>query len=282
MRLFTGKRHFLMFVILIILVVMNTTVRSQYESEEGQSGETFPWPDGASAAVSLTFDDARDSQLDEGIPLLNKYGVKATFYVVPGNMEDRAGEWRAAAENGHELGNHSLNHPCTGNFAFAREKALENYTLTQMAGEMENANREITRLTGITPSTFAYPCGQTFVGRGVETKTYVPLVAERFLAGRLWLSEDANDPAFCDLAQVLGMESDGKSFDEMKALIEQAKQEGSWLVFAGHDIGSPARQTTLTDALEAFCRYVVDPENNIWVAPVKEVAGYIKKHRSEP
>ncbi len=282
MRMRTGQHPFRMLFILIILVAMNTTARSQYESDERKSGEAFTWPNGASAAVSLTFDDARDSQLDVGIPILNKYGMKATFYVVPGNMEDRVQEWQGAAESGHELGNHSLNHPCTGNFAFARDKALENYTLSQMTDEIEKASEEIERLIGMPPSTFAYPCGQTFVGRCVETQSYVPLVAERFLAGRLWLSEDANDPAFCDLAQVLGMESDGKSFEEMNALVEQAKQEGSWLVFAGHDIGSPARQTTLADALEAFCRYAVNPENDIWVAPVKEVAGYIKKHRTEP
>ena len=54
------------------------------------------------------------------------------------------------------------------------------------------------------PRTFAYPCGQRFVGRGFEVRSYVPPVAERSLAGRGYLDESANDPAVCDLAEAMG------------------------------------------------------------------------------
>ena len=40
------------------------------------------WPEGKKTALSLTFDDARLSQVDQGLPLLDAYGVKATFYVL--------------------------------------------------------------------------------------------------------------------------------------------------------------------------------------------------------
>ena len=40
------------------------------------------WLEGKTAALSLTFDDARLSQVDQGLPLLDAYGVKATFYVL--------------------------------------------------------------------------------------------------------------------------------------------------------------------------------------------------------
>jgi len=271
--------YFRLFAGLLILVGMPTASQAQYETDPNRPEQNFRWPDGVKAAVSLTFDDARPSQLDNGIPILDKYGIQATFYVVPGNMEQRADEWKQAAAEGHELGNHSLTHPCTGNFAFASDKALEGYTLEAMARELDEANRRIQEIAGVRPKTFAYPCGQTFVGRGLDTRSYVPLVAERFLAGRLWLSEDANNPAFCDLAQVLGMESDGKSFAEIKTLIDKAVQDGSWLVLAGHDIGPPARQTTLATTLEAFCQYARNHTDEIWVAPVQEVAGYITAHR---
>jgi hypothetical protein len=41
-----------------------------------------------------------------------------------------------------------------------------------------------------------------------------------------------NDPGFCDLAQVSGIEMDGKNFDEILPLIEEARKRGQWLVFA--------------------------------------------------
>lgn len=46
-----------------------------------ENREDFHWPEGKRAAISLTFDDARHTQITNGIPLLDEYGVKATFYV---------------------------------------------------------------------------------------------------------------------------------------------------------------------------------------------------------
>ena len=42
-------------------------------------GRPFPWPRGMRAAVSLSFDDARGSQLDVGLPLFAKSATHATF-----------------------------------------------------------------------------------------------------------------------------------------------------------------------------------------------------------
>ena len=41
----------------------------------------FPWPHGAKAAVSLAYDDAIDSQLDNAIPALDRVGLKGSFYL---------------------------------------------------------------------------------------------------------------------------------------------------------------------------------------------------------
>ena len=165
--------------------------------------KAFDWPDGKRVAVSLTFDDARLSQADVGIPILDRYGVKATFYVSTPRLEERLAAWKEAVAAGHEIGNHSMRHPCTGNFPWSRDKALEDYTLSEMASELDQASTEIERLLGVRPVSFAYPCGQTYVGRGENVRSYVPLVARRFLTGRGWRDEGANDPAFCDLAQLM-------------------------------------------------------------------------------
>ena len=69
---------------------------------------------------SLTFDDGRDSQVDVGLPLLYSFGVKATFYPLPEAVGERLEGWKAAAAAGHEIGNHTVGHPSTGNFSWAR------------------------------------------------------------------------------------------------------------------------------------------------------------------
>jgi hypothetical protein len=75
----------------------------------------FSWPEGARAAVSLSYDDALDSQLDHALPALDRAGLKGSFYLQLSNpaVARRMAEWRAAAAHGHELGNHSLFHQCS-------------------------------------------------------------------------------------------------------------------------------------------------------------------------
>ncbi len=239
----------------------------------------FRWPAGKRAAVSLTFDDARPSQIDRGIPILDAHGVKATFYVSPANLPRRLDGWRAAVANGHEIGNHTMTHPCSGNFAFARANALEDYTLERMETELLNANAECDRLLGVVPRTFAYPCGQSFVGRGESLKSYVPLVARHFVVGRGAFSEIHNDPSFCDLACVTGLDGDDKPFEQLKAMVDRAAADGGWLVLFGHEVGEGGHQVTRADALDALCRYCLDPANGVWIDTVAAIGAYVKERQ---
>ena len=60
-----------------------------------QSAATdFRWPDGKRAAVSLSFDDARPSQVDTGLAVLARLGARATFYVVPMHVEAKLAGWQ--------------------------------------------------------------------------------------------------------------------------------------------------------------------------------------------
>jgi peptidoglycan/xylan/chitin deacetylase (PgdA/CDA1 family) len=276
-----SKSRFFLLAIGCVLVLVAVGL-AQYEKTTSLSGKTkhLPWPDGKRVALSLSFDDGRVSQVDVGIPLLDRYGVKATFYVHPSTVEKRLEGWKRAVAHGHEIGNHSLSHPCTGNFTWSRSNALEEQSLEGMRGELTEANRQIEALLGIRPVDFAYPCGQTFVGRGREVRSYVPLVAELFRGGRLWMAEGPNDPAFCDMAQVMAMPSDNRSFAEIRPLIEAAAKERFWLVLAGHEMNSNNEpQTTHTAMLEALCRYARNPAHGVWLETISAVSDHILKHR---
>lgn len=243
------------------------------------SSNNFSWPSGKRVAVSMSFDDARSSQVEGGTALLDEYDVKATFFVVPSAVEKKLEGWKKAVASGHEIGNHSLTHPCTGNFPWSKQNALEDLTLEKMRVELTDANNRIRKLLGITPEVFAYPCGQTFVGRGINTKSYIPLVAELFTVGRGWLDEGPNDPEFCDLAQITGMEMDGKNFEDILPLIENAKKNNQWLVLAGHEMGESGNQTTRLSMLRKLLEYAKDPSHEIWIVPVGTAAKYIQDQR---
>ncbi|QQS45685.1 MAG: polysaccharide deacetylase family protein [Acidobacteriota bacterium] len=243
--------------------------------------QQFGWPDGRRVALSLSFDDARLSQIDVGLPLFERLGSKATFYLVPSTAERRLEGWKKAAAAGHEIANHTLNHPCSGNFPWAREKALENYSMEKMRSELLETNRRLEAMLGVRPVSFAYPCGQTFIGRGIDTRSYVPLVAEHFITGRGWMDEAPNDPAWCDMAQLTGIEMDGRDFEQILPIIERAREAGHWVVLGGHEIGQGGNQTTRVAMLEKLVRYAQDPANQVWLAPVGTVAKYVLERRGK-
>jgi peptidoglycan/xylan/chitin deacetylase (PgdA/CDA1 family) len=218
--------------------------------------------------------------MDNGITLLEKYGVKATFFVSPVAVMKRLPGWKKAVVLGHEIGNHSMSHSCTGNYEFSVLNPLESFTLVRMAKDLDGASVEIERLLEVKPVTFAYPCGQKFVGREVDVRSYVPLVTERFLAGRGYLDEAANDPSVCDLAQSMGVGFDGLTSKQIMGIVTEAAKSGRWLIFVGHEIGKPEEQTTEIAALEELLKFAKNPANGIWIDTVKAVGSYVQEQRS--
>jgi peptidoglycan/xylan/chitin deacetylase (PgdA/CDA1 family) len=252
-----------------------------YEEDNSLQSSGFHWPEGKRMALSLTFDDGRPSQVTRGVPILDQYGVKATFYVKPSNVLRKLDGWKEAANSGHEIGNHTVRHPCTGNYTFSRRKALEDYTLEVMKNELDSCNRFIEEFLGVTPVSFCYPCYGTYVGRGVDTRSYIPLVAMMFETGR-GVTAVHNDPLFCDMHHLASIQMDGLSFEEVKELIESDKYSGRWLILYGHDVSKSAgRSTTMMSTLDSICQYATDPANGIWIDHVHNIASYIKEKRGE-
>ncbi|MBK8500721.1 MAG: hypothetical protein IPL46_00135 [Saprospiraceae bacterium] len=101
-----------------------------------------------------------------------------------------------------------------------------------------------------------------------------------FESGRGWLNEATNDPWFADFAQLQGIEMDGKDFEpNIKPLLEKALEEGTWVLLAGHEIGAEGTQTTRTKMLEQLMAYVKEVHPEIWLAPVGEIAAYVRQQR---
>jgi peptidoglycan-N-acetylglucosamine deacetylase len=256
--------------ILLLIMTFALSVNAQ---------QPFKWPEGKQMAISLSFDDARESQVLIGTSLFDQYGVKATFYVLPSSVKKQLTGWKNAVKNGHEIGNHSLTHPCTGNFSWSRKNALENYSLEQMRNELTECNKQVKDLLQVDCKVFAYPCGQKYVESGVETKSYVPLVAELFQSGRSWMDEAPNDPMYCNFSQLTCIELDGKTFEQLIPIINDAKKNGLWLVFGGHEINEEGSQTTRVQTLKKLIEYVLDPTNGVWIQPVGTISDYIKQQR---
>ncbi len=64
--------------------------------------------------VSITFDDGWQSTYQNGVPVMQKYGYAATFYVLSGEVTQpeymSADQIRSLYATGHEIGSHGIDH----------------------------------------------------------------------------------------------------------------------------------------------------------------------------
>ena len=147
----------------------------------------FHWPDGRRAAVSLAYDDALDSQLDNAIPALDRHGFKGSFYLPLSRetLRTRLPEWRAAAARGHELGNHTLFHQCSasvdGREWVEPQRNLDTTSAAQMKDQVLLANAMLGAIDGRQERTFTVPCGDVMA----DGENYVALVESGFVAIKL-------------------------------------------------------------------------------------------------
>jgi peptidoglycan/xylan/chitin deacetylase (PgdA/CDA1 family) len=263
--------------------LQNERIKQMVESATGNT--SGPWPERCLGAVSLTFDDGLKSHLATAIPLLDEHRVRGTFYLNPPREGDVAewraqlAPWNAAAQSGHEIGNHSLTHPCSENFAFkAGARGLEHMTLDEIEGDVLEAERRLR--AGIPEQqdrSFAYPCYQTFVGAGGERQSYVPVIARHFVAGRA-LGETANDPARCDLYCLWSHPVERLAGAAMVGLAERAAAEGRWTVLTFHGVHEGHLSVSEGD-LHELCAFLDRHRDRIWTAPLATVARRVRDWR---
>jgi peptidoglycan/xylan/chitin deacetylase (PgdA/CDA1 family) len=240
-----------------------------------------PWPDGRAAAVSLTFDDGARSQLANAIPRMEDAGLRGTFYLNPGrgHWDDDAPRWREVGLAGHELGNHTTRHPCSCNYRFHEEFCLEKITLDDMAATIDAAQEALDELhpEGRDGRSFCYPCYQTFVGAGAGRRSYVPVVAERFRAGRGG-GERPNAPAVADLHCLMSFAAEESDAERLIAYAEAAVETGGWAVFTFHGVGGDHLAVT-SEAFGALTKHLAAQAERLWTAPLIEVADRLRSWR---
>lgn len=60
--------------------------------------------------VALTFDDGPTEKVNQILPLLDKYNVKATFFLIGQDIEKYPDGAQQIAKAGHQIGNHTYSH----------------------------------------------------------------------------------------------------------------------------------------------------------------------------
>jgi peptidoglycan/xylan/chitin deacetylase (PgdA/CDA1 family) len=101
-------------------------------------------------AVALTFDDGPDPRFTPRLlNELDKYHVKATFFMIGKLMKAHPDIVRDVVHRGHVIGNHTYTHP----------RNIEHDTARQMNRELARCERVIEQLTGKRAGLFRPPRG---------------------------------------------------------------------------------------------------------------------------
>jgi peptidoglycan/xylan/chitin deacetylase (PgdA/CDA1 family) len=240
------------------------------------------WPEGAKAAVVLTYDDALDSQLDHAVPALDAAGFKGTFFLANVKEAD-VPRWRAVAEEGHELANHTIFHACAAaTYPPADPRyTTEAYTPASMLKEIAQQNVLLAALDGKNRHGFATPCGESKAGgvdylaalRAAKLVTYVRGVSET--------SEDLR----ADVGRIDPMHVPSRGFPEGVTgaqLIDFAKQAeagGGMAVYLFHGVGGDYQQVSDTAHRELIA-WLAAHRSEVWVTTLQGALDWAKAHPS--
>ncbi len=230
-------------------------------------------------AVSLTYDDGLNVHLDKVIPALDSLGFRGTFYLIASadGVGKRISDWRTATKSGHELGNHTLFHPCAsvGKNGDRREWVspdydLNSYTVRRMVDEIKMTNAFLKAIDGKEKQTFAYPCGDYLV----KAESYVPSIRNEFVGARS-ASPDST-PGTTDVFQIGAViVDDSYSALQLIDLVKKAIDSKSLLVLCFHGVGGEHSINISLEKHNELLRFLKQNEKEIWVAPLVEIAEHI-------
>jgi peptidoglycan-N-acetylglucosamine deacetylase len=235
----------------------------------------LPW-EGKKCAVVLTYDDAIDQQLDNAVPVLDSLGLKATFYITAysSSVQSRMNEWKRLAENGHELGNHTLFHPCMGGPGrdwVKPENDLRNYTVERMVDETRMTNVFLQSLDGKTRRTFAFTCGDMKIG----DSSFINGMQKDFVAARA-VRNEMHKINEIDLYNVDCYVVNGESGAQLIEWAKKAMETNSLLVILFHGVGGGNSLNVSPMAHREFLIFLKQNQKDIMIAPLINVADYIR------
>ena len=99
--------------------------------------------------IALTFDDGpHPKETNQVLDVLNKYNVKGTFFIAGKHANWYPNPLVRASKEGHEIGNHTFNHP-----------DITNLTNAQLEEEILKCEEILIKLTGKKPTLFRPPYG---------------------------------------------------------------------------------------------------------------------------
>jgi peptidoglycan/xylan/chitin deacetylase (PgdA/CDA1 family) len=177
--------------------------------------------------VSFTFDDVPDSAFINGAAILERHGVRGTFYVASGTCGSTDEHWRVVGEDqvralhaaGHEIGCHTFSH--------VRVEDLNAQQMEEECGQNLRRLREL--CPGIALTDFCYPFGRASLPRKLQLQ-------RRFDSCR-GIYQGIN-AGIADLGMLRGIDLYDRTLtkDKLRRVVDETQKRNGWLIFITHDV----------------------------------------------
>ena len=303
-------KKFIALTALVLLNVINLlgaakgNINKQNKKNQIQSGygvvSVKKWADNKKSAFTFSFDDSFESQYTYALPVLDKYGMKATFFVIAGAVTDgppqdwRYGYWwqfRNMAAEGHEIAAHTMTHPDLTKLPIG-----DIYTPNTLTYELYQSQQIIEqKIPGYKCVSLAYPyCTYDSTVENVASQYFISArtcgayAESSNISGLNWYDVVSITPEY-NLPRN-SVADDQDEFDTYTYNVQtESINKGDWAVFFTHEVVPDSVITaggdttmyypTSTYWLEELCQWVKQKSDSglVWEATYGNVARYIKE-----
>ena len=247
---------------------------------------TIPW-NGHVGAVSFTFDDALENQIENLKPVLDKLpDVHVTFFLTSmgSGYRQKADGYATLANSGHEMGNHTESH---GHLTSISDNSELEKEIIQFAENIEKTLAD--NGANIRVISFATP----FCEDNDNVKSFI--AKHHFInrdCGWHGRNEWDVEPDWLSLKAKIWTRS-GATVDEMLSSLDTAAfignfeganpwdvqvKGGSWLVVLNHGVTDDQGDDYAIDPADIEKQFKHAIENKLWVAPFGTVGAYYRAH----
>lgn len=233
----------------------------------------FAWPNGARGAVSFTYDDSLESQLELAAPALEAHGLRGTFFVTADNMQDDTARWAALAKRGHEVADHTISHPCDlGRLSADAYRDRQIAPMELLLDRMDGPERH---------KLFAYPCDVTNLGPGTpnqQAHRFAELLRAAGIAAARTSEGEPNNPARVARTryrlQALAAGYDAPKLEDVLRYLDTAQRRGHWAILVFHEIVDKVSAPGQVSAEMHGAILDAVRRRPLWCAPMGEAFDY--------
>ena len=247
------------------------------------------WYNDLSGAVTVSFDDGTITQYNQGVPVLDKYGIKATFALISDWTNDNPtfsaekgsfsvekigwAQARQLVNDGHEIASHGKMH--------VRRDTMSVEMVNEFVSE---SKREIEENLDTTVSTFVFPYSAT------RDELFSAVANSGYLFARTG-EETVNEKRKLNLHRLSTIAIYNQYTPSVYELYSSLiSSQGKWVILNYHNIfPEDSKEMNILKSHNVYSTYSVTPDmfdrqmrlvRNMqrWNAPIQTVGRYIMQH----